>query len=104
MAVCEDCRQEMLTASSCTFTHSEIEGHLYRRLWYGSERPDWGAKSGKRCGDCGVEPGGIHHCRCDIERCPKCRGQALLCGCASKVWCFNKDVVERLTGGGSRET
>ena len=34
-----------------------------------------------RCPDCGVQQGGFHHLECDWERCPKCEGQMITCGC-----------------------
>ena len=33
------------------------------------------------CSDCGNEKGEYHRVGCDIERCPKCKGQLLTCGC-----------------------
>lgn len=37
----------------------------------------------ERCHDCGIENkiGNIHHWGCDMERCPKCNGQLISCGC-----------------------
>lgn len=35
----------------------------------------------RRCHDCNVAPGGNHHPGCDMERCPRCSGQLISCGC-----------------------
>jgi hypothetical protein len=36
--------------------------------------------AGKRCPDCFVKEGGIHHPGCDQEKCPKCGNQMIGCG------------------------
>ncbi len=36
------------------------------------------------CHDCNVKAGQFHHPGCDMERCPKCGGQLISCGCLSK--------------------
>jgi hypothetical protein len=44
--------------------------------------PDYGGPD-QRCHDCNVTRGSLHHPGCDMERCPKCEGQLISCGCLS---------------------
>ena len=70
MAICTWCEQEMLTGASCTIDalhHREVTWPLPRTR--------------SRCGDCGTARGGLHHPGCDLQRCLRCGGQLISCGC-----------------------
>lgn len=58
-----------------------IDGRVVPRIRYGSEGRGWGPAS-QPCHDCTAIRGEFHVLGCDVERCPSCRGQAFICGCA----------------------
>lgn len=59
----------------------------------------WTCRSGMRyCHDCGAKPSDLHTGGCDVERCPKCGGQIISCGCfTDETWPADKDRL-RWTG------
>ena len=74
-ADCEACGEKMVEAASCSANESVeiLTGEFLPGVPY--------EDLGHRCHDCFVEPGGFHHPGCDVERCPKCTGQIIQCGC-----------------------
>ena len=82
MVSCQDCGKEMLDpkTETCDLNGLQIEtGEILLRdaIQY---------DDGKRCHDCGIlnSAGNYHHFGCDMERCPKCGGQLISCGCFAK--------------------
>lgn len=77
MAKCHCCGNEMLTAKGCTFKYVQTDdGKSVKRNKVGDE--GW-VDVGKRCPDCGAMYGYYHHPYCDVERCPVCGSQLLMC-------------------------
>lgn len=79
MAVCHCCKQEMLNHVACTAATVEYpDGQTLPSMPHANTDG-----SADRCHDCGTPAGGFHHPGCDDERCPRCGGQLIGCGCLS---------------------
>ena len=79
MAWCCFCKSEMTRNLACVENPVHVAGSVYRPVPYGDEPGMRGVT--ERCGDCGVEPGAVHHHGCDLEDCPRCGGQMISCYC-----------------------
>lgn len=73
MAKCNWCHKDMLKVDGCS-KNREVE------FPGGSKLPSIPYIGGK-CHDCNAGDGKYHHPGCDMERCPKCGGQLISCGC-----------------------
>lgn len=73
---CTQCQQPMDATAGATCTGNS-------KVTYpdGSSLPSVPHDDRNHCHDCNVAPGGAHHPGCDMERCPKCKGQLISCGC-----------------------
>ena len=71
---CSYCKQEMTSGvADCTGNVVKFpDGVEMQAIPYDGD---------DKCHDCSVQPGGRHHPGCDMERCPRCSGQLIGCGC-----------------------
>jgi hypothetical protein len=71
------------TTTSCTVDEVDIPGVEHNETLPSVRYdPDYGGVD-LRCHDCHITRGSLHHPGCDMERCPKCGGQLIGCGCLS---------------------
>ena len=82
MAKCDACGLDMTASDGCTATTVDYpDDTKLPVVKWGSEQHWHKPKPGECCHDCLVLPDHAHHPGCDVEECPKCRGQLISCGC-----------------------
>lgn len=97
-AICEYCKRDMVEADGCVdHAYEDDGGRLFSAIAYCS-KAEWAIwepvlsegvlkavreseANGESCHDCGAKPQHFHHEGCDMERCPRCKGQLISCGC-----------------------
>lgn len=72
MAICTFCAQEMGNGVGCTTVTVEYPDNLVLPSIINTD---------SICHDCKAPPHCYHHNGCDMERCPRCGGQLISCGC-----------------------
>ena len=89
MAKCDICNREMNAADGCIAARLQYTPGSYdedynfspdpkARVELFDRRP---VENDAKCHDCGAKEGKYHHPGCDNERCPRCRGRLISCGC-----------------------
>jgi hypothetical protein len=74
--ICELCKKEMIEGGGCSklISVSNDGGKTMKKRTRHTG-------NSFNCHDCGAAPGQIHHFGCDMEICPFCSWQALICKC-----------------------
>jgi len=81
MAICPWCEKDMHEAKTCS---GSVEVEFPDGTKLPPSKEHFNEPSG-RCHDCNIEHGGVHHPGCDVERCPRCGGQLISCGCLDET-------------------
>jgi len=81
-ANCKACGQEMAPGNGCSIhTYDMPNGEKWKRVAWGREQRYQAPSENEACHDCNAMPGQYHHPGCDMEECPKCGNQLLMCDC-----------------------
>lgn len=84
LAKCNWCGQEMVEGGECT-GNDTVRFTMNEWGEPGPEPEDLPSipydGPGEICHDCSVRRGAKHHPGCDMEICPRCKGQLIGCGC-----------------------
>lgn len=95
MSVCRFCNRDMAQTHGCDFAPVYHHGKKYRPIKVGDPGDFYFGNTEARCGDCGAMYGHYHHANCDLERCPVCGQQLLICGCNDADLAYFPSPVEK---------
>lgn len=87
-ARCAACTLTMEDGVACRLAVVDIDGRAYVRVPYLRGKDVWPSHNDplpEFCHDCTVALGQLHHLGCDMEICPSCGGQFMLCGCLENM-------------------
>lgn len=73
---CTVCNEELPSELGCTAEIVQLAGRDYPVLPHTGDAP---------CAECGCTVGGAHHGECPLEKCPRCGGYLVDCGCTGKT-------------------
>lgn len=86
-AICLWCQRGMLSVDDCS-GNRKVEypdGMVLDAVPYDNDLVQGERRETHRCHDCNVALGHYHHPGCDMERCPRCGGQLISCGCLDET-------------------
>lgn len=88
MVRCKDCKKGMRNKNTKSCKPDMImilNEKTNETKWY--KRDTEYFDNNERCHDCNIvnKKGNIHHLGCDMERCPKCKGQLISCRCNKMI-------------------
>ncbi len=81
---CTVCGETLPSELSCTALFVQLAGYDYP-VTPNLDTP---------CPECGTTAGGHHHGACPLERCPRCGGHLVDCGCAGRSSAPAKEVFQ----------
>lgn len=93
---CTVCNEDLPSEFGCTAMLVQLAGRDYPVKLHVGDAP---------CAECGAPVDGAHHSECPLERCPRCGGYLVDCGCTGKTtetkeriqWTIDEEAIASLS-------